>query len=123
MYRFKDWMDQICSPSRHFRKNSPFNGQQTSFIIVKYEQSKSIKDVQRTFRRKFHSKVPRKVHNILASTGILKYFKEETALRPQSHACRSSESLQNNIETVKIYFRIILKCHVRQAARVLVLNY
>ena len=115
-------MNQIRSPSRHFRKNSPFNGQQASFIIVKYKQSKSNK-VKRVFRKEFYPKALRKVSNILAVTSILKHFKEETALRPQAPAGRSSEPLQYNIQTVKIYFEQNPKCHVRQAARVLDLSY
>ena len=51
-------MDQIRSPNRHFRKDSPFNGQLASLIIAKYEQSKSIKEVQRAFRTEFYSKSP-----------------------------------------------------------------
>ena len=57
------------------------------------------------------SKAPRKVLNILALTRILKRFKEETAVRPQAPAGRSNEPLQNNIETVKIYFEQNLKCY------------
>ena len=97
-------MDQIRSPSRQFRKNSPFNRQQVSFIVVKYEQSKSIKAVQRAFRREFYPKSTRKVPNILSFTRTLKRFKEETALWPQVPGGRTSESLQNNIDTVKNHF-------------------
>ena len=91
LYSFEDWiwkMNQIRSPSRHFRKNSPFNGQQTPFIIVKYEQSNIIKEVQRAFRRKFYPKARRKVPCILAFT---RTFKEETTFRPQAPACRQSK--------------------------------
>ena len=78
-------MNQICSPSYHFRKNSLFNGQQASFFIVKYKQSKSIKEVQRAFRRKFYPKAPRKDAQYL---GIHKNF--ETFHRRN---CSSSDDL------------------------------
>ena len=59
LYRLYYWiekMDQICSPNRSFRKNSPFNEKQAAFILTKYEQSKSIKEVQRKFRMEFYQK-------------------------------------------------------------------
>ena len=102
----------------NFKKYSPFNGQYALFIIVKYEQSKSIKKIQRAFRREFYPKAPRKVPNIVAFTRILKRFKEETALEPQAPTGGSSEPLQNNIETY-YYYGQNSKCHVRQAVRVL----
>ena len=52
----------------------------------------------------FYQKNPRKVPNILAFTRILKRFQEESALRPQVPAGRSSEPLRNNIEAVKNFF-------------------
>ena len=102
-------------------KNSHFNGQRPSFIIVKCEQSQSIKEVKRAFRREFYPKAPRKVLNILAFARILKHFKKETALRSQAPTGSSSMPLQNNIETV--FFKRNPKCHGRQAARVLGLSY
>ena len=116
-------MDQIRSPNRRFRKNSPFNGEQAAFILTKYEQSKSIKEVQRAFRKGFYPKNPREVPNILAFTRIMQRFKEESALRPQVPAGRSSEPLRNNIEAVKKIFEQNPKCHIREAARVLGLSY
>ena len=112
-------MDQIPSPNRCFRKNSPFNGQQAAFILTEYVQSKSIKEVQRKFRKEFYPNNPREVPNILAFTRILKRFQEESALRPQVPAGRSSEPLRNNIQAVKKIFEQNLKCHIREAARVL----
>ena len=116
-------MDQIRSPNRHFRKNSPFNGKQAAFILSKYEEFKSIKEVQRAFRKEFYPKKPRQVPNILAFTRILKRFKEESALRPRVPAGRSSEPLRNNIDAVKKNFEQNPKCHIREAARVLGLSY
>ena len=98
-------MDQIRRPNRRFRKNSPFNGEQAAFILIKFEQSKSIKEVQRAFRKGFYTKNLREVPNILAFTRIMQRFKEESALRPQVPAGRSSEPLRNNIEAVKKIFR------------------
>ena len=70
-------MDQICSPNRRFRKNSPFNGEQAAFILTKYEQSKSIKEVQRAFRKGFYPKNLCEAPNILAFTRNMQRFKEE----------------------------------------------
>ena len=125
LYRLDYWigkMDQIRSPNRHFRKNSPFNGKQAAFILSKYEELKSIKEVQRAFRKEFSPKKPREVLNILAFTRIIKRFKEESALRPRVPAGRSSESLRNNIDAVKLFFEQNPKCHIREAARVLGLS-
>ena len=104
LYHLNYWilkMDQLRSPNRCSRKNSSFNWKQGAFILAKYEQSKSIKEVQRAFRKKFHPKNLRQVPNILTFTRILLRYKEESALLPQVAAGKSSEQLRNNIEAVK----------------------
>ena len=116
-------MDQIRSPNHRFRKNSPFNGEQAAFILTKYEQSKSVEEVQRAFRKGFYPNNPREVPNILGFTRIMQRFKEKSALRPQVPAGRSSEPLRNNIEAVKKFFEQNPKCHIREAARALGLSY
>ena len=63
------------------------------------------------------------VPNILAFTRILKPFQEESSLRPQVPAGRSSEPLRNNIEAVKKFFEQNPKLYIREAARVLGLSY
>ena len=102
-------MDQIRSPNRSFRNNFIFNEKQGAFILTKYEQSKSIKEVQRAVREEFYPMNPRQDLSILAFTRILQLFKEESALRLQVTTGRSSEQLRNNIEAVKIFSNKIQK--------------
>ena len=112
-----DWKNRPnTQPNCHFRKYSLFNGQQASYIIVKYEQWKSINDVQRAFRREFYPKALCKGPNNLAYTRILKRFKEEIALQQQAPADTEQQRYTDN-------FKQNPKYHVRQAARVLGLSY
>ena len=77
LYRLDYWivkMRQKRIPSRHFRKNRPSTGskEHLSSENIGIEESKSIKEVQRAFRKEFYQKKHRQVPIILAFTRIHK---------------------------------------------------
>ena len=112
------YADQIATSGRILATGS----MQGAFILTKFGQPKSIKEVQRPFRKKFYLKNPRQFPNILAFTRNLQGIKEESALRPQVSACRTSERLRNSIEAVKKFERNPKK-PIREAERDIGLNY
>ena len=114
---FEDWAKYAAQVTT---SGKIFNGQQKSFISVKYEQSKSI--VQRAFRREFYSKAPRKVPNIFAFTRILKLCKEKNWSSTWS-LCRQIKRAIAEQQTVKFYFEQNPKSPVRQAERALGFSY
>lgn len=73
---------KIVGKKNCFRETSLFTEEQVTFIVMKFEDLKSMKLVQRSFRKEFYPKNPRKVPYILAFYRIVKRFKEEESVHP-----------------------------------------
>ena len=65
-----------------FRKDSPFDTEQSKFIIYKYGELKEISAVRMAFGTKFYRHQPRKVPHRMQFKRVIDRFEKSASVRP-----------------------------------------
>ena len=104
----------VRSPLTRFRLDSPFTAQQSTFIILKYGELKSVVSVMRAFRKEFYPNNPRYVPNRKIFERVVQRFKSNASVRPNL-SLGSPPSTAQDIARVKNFFLRNKKAHIRQA--------
>lgn len=115
-------MAPYVSPKRKFRINFPFTKKESTFIIFKYGECKSISKVRRAFRMAFFPTNPRKVPKLTAFHRVVDRFKTDASVRPKISP-GSPPMSDDDIRRVKSFFTRNKKAHIRQAVQDLNLSF
>ena len=77
--------DLPTSLIRHFRSTGPFSKDEAKWVILKYEELKSVQNVRRAFRKQFYfyPSHPKKVPGRWAFERLLERFKDTGSLKPE----------------------------------------
>ena len=69
-------------PKFSFRKDSPFNAEQSAFIILKFGELKNVALVRRAFGTKFYPQHPRMLPHRGQFKRVIDNFLESASVRP-----------------------------------------
>lgn len=106
------------SPKRASLEKSPFNGEQVSWIILKYGELKNVSAVKRAFSTQFYKHHPREVPNYMAFKRIIDRFLEsEGHTRPKVKGGLKPPIPQDQITAVKLFFKQNKRAHLAEASR------
>ena len=103
------------SPKHKFRLNVPFSKKESTWIIFKFGEVKSVILVRRAFRQHFFPQNPRKVPKHQAFLNLINRFSESSSLRPVSPPGKVEVSV-DDITRVKEFFNRRPKAHIRLAS-------
>ena len=102
------------SAIRKFRLDSPFDKQQSGFILSIFQKSRSLSMVMRSYRKKFFPGTPRKVPKRTSFERLVNGFQTDTSVRPVKFPGKTPVSGED-VERVRQYFRNNKENHLRQA--------
>ena len=107
--------DLPTSPIRHFRSTGPFSKDEAKWVILKYEELKSVQNVRRAFRKQFYPSHPKKVPGRWAFERLLERFKDTGSLKPEKPTGRRPIT-KEQVDEVEKFFKTNPDAHVREAS-------
>ena len=109
-------------PKFSFRKDSPFDAEQSTFIILKYGELKNVALVRRAFGTKFYPRHPRMLPHRWQFKRVIDQFLNSASVRPRVSAGLPSTS-EESVQEVKNFFVMNPKAHIREAVDKLGMTY